>query len=176
MHLGKGAESGNWIKATVRMRDKTGKGGVPHHPCLPRHCGLRSQVATERMTQAVGNLKKGQGPDFLGTEPTRLILLLGLPLQHHASKTWQNHHLLPQRDVQDSQKVGRRADNAKATGAHHVQPAATGQCSVAGDGITGETNAQIAATHPFKNTCWENRGFTHVQNAFGQEHVVCLFH
>lgn len=30
MHLGKGAESGNWIKATVRMRDKTGKGGVPY--------------------------------------------------------------------------------------------------------------------------------------------------
>ena len=56
MHLGKEAESGNWIKATVRMRDKTGKGGVPHHPCLPRHCGLHSQVETERMTQAVGNL------------------------------------------------------------------------------------------------------------------------
>lgn len=27
MHLDKGAESGNWIKATVRMRDKTGKVG-----------------------------------------------------------------------------------------------------------------------------------------------------
>ena len=27
MHLDKGAESGSWIKATVRMRDKTGKVG-----------------------------------------------------------------------------------------------------------------------------------------------------
>lgn len=27
MHLDKGAESGNWIKVTVRMRGKTGKVG-----------------------------------------------------------------------------------------------------------------------------------------------------
>lgn len=78
------------------------------------------------------------------------------------------------------------AENAKATcPAHHSPLAAviTGKCrarsgwaEVGGVGRPGSPKLARAANHPFKGRCG-NGGFTHVQNAFGQDQRgVCLFH
>lgn len=65
---------------------RLGRQGGPHHPCFTQALGGRGPLfpVRDRGDDIVeGKLIQGQGPALLGTEPTWLTLLLGIPLWQH---------------------------------------------------------------------------------------------